>query len=132
MAFIILTIILDQLLLSGILITATMERRPAMTAKSDFYIQSIASTKQGGYFEYKPMYISSIPVIENAKDSHDKIVQLIDSILKYQKQCLSVKSDNDEKIIQQKVSAVDRQIDRLVYELYELSEDEIRIVEGGE
>ena len=25
---------------------------------SDFVIQKIASTKQGGYYEYKPMYVS--------------------------------------------------------------------------
>jgi hypothetical protein len=29
------------------------------------------------------------------------------------------------------IAATDRQIDRLVYELYGLSEEEIRIVEGG-
>lgn len=29
---------------------------------SDFVIHSIASTKQGGYFEYKPMYIELLPI----------------------------------------------------------------------
>jgi len=31
---------------------------------------------------------------------------------------------------QRQIEATDRQIDALVYELYELTEDEIRIVEG--
>ncbi|HPS87695.1 MAG TPA: TaqI-like C-terminal specificity domain-containing protein [Spirochaetota bacterium] len=98
---------------------------------SDFYIQSIASTKQGGYFEYKPMYVSSIPVVENGEVIHDKIVQLVDSILDSQNRFISAKSDSDRKVLQQKIDAVDSQIDRLVYELYGLTEDEIRIVEGG-
>ena len=34
-------------------------------------------------------------------------------------------------MIQRPVQATDEQIDRLVYELYGLSEEEIKIVEGG-
>ena len=41
-----------------------------------------------------------------------------------------MKTDSDKKILQQKIDAIDKQIDRLVYELYGLTEDEIRIVEG--
>jgi adenine-specific DNA-methyltransferase len=29
---------------------------------SDYFIHTIASTKQGGYYEYKPMYVSQIPI----------------------------------------------------------------------
>ena len=28
----------------------------------DFVLHSIASTKQGGYFEYKPMYVGKLPI----------------------------------------------------------------------
>jgi len=34
-----------------------------------------------------------------------------------------------KKIIKQKIDAIDRQIDNLVYKLYDLTEEEIRIVE---
>jgi len=34
-------------------------------------------------------------------------------------------------MIQRQIQATDGQIDRLVYELYGLTEDEIKIVEGG-
>lgn len=36
----------------------------------------------------------------------------------------------DKEIIQQQIDATDRQIDKLVYELYGLTEEEIKIVEG--
>lgn len=34
--------------------------------------------------------------------------------------------------LQRRIESLDREIDRLVYELYGLTEEEIRIVEGGE
>ena len=37
---------------------------------------------------------------------------------------------SDKKTIEQQIKATDRQIDQLVYELYELTEEEIAIVEG--
>jgi len=33
-------------------------------------------------------------------------------------------------VLQRQIETTDRQIDRLVYELYELTEDEIKIIEG--
>ena len=40
---------------------------------SDFVVHSISSTKQGGYFEYKPMYVSQIPIRTiNFSDPDDK------------------------------------------------------------
>lgn len=39
------------------------------------------------------------------------------------------KSPHKKGVLQRQIDATDRQIDRLVYELYGLTEDEIRIVE---
>jgi len=36
---------------------------------------------------------------------------------------------NEKKVIEREIESTDRQIDRLVYELYELSDEEIAIVE---
>ena len=38
----------------------------------------------------------------------------------------------DKELYQRQIEATDRQIDGLVYELYELTEEEIGVVEGGE
>ena len=40
-------------------------------------------------------------------------------------------NDSDKKLLQQKCDLLDKQIDKLVYELYELTEEEIKIVEGA-
>jgi hypothetical protein len=38
---------------------------------------------------------------------------------------------HEDSAIKRQIAATDEQIDLLVYELYELTEDEIRIVAGG-
>ena len=40
-------------------------------------------------------------------------------------------TEQDRKHYQQRADILDRQIDALVYELYDLTEEEIRIVEGA-
>ncbi len=39
------------------------------------------------------------------------------------------KIESERTIIQHQIDAVDRQIDRLVYELYDLTDEEIEVVE---
>ena len=41
----------------------------------------------------------------------------------------SAKTDHDKTLLQRQITATDKQIDKLVYELYGLSDDEIGIVE---
>jgi hypothetical protein len=42
----------------------------------------------------------------------------------------SAKTPNERTMLERQVEAVDGQIDGLVYELYGLSEEEVRVVEG--
>ncbi|MCX6644740.1 MAG: restriction endonuclease subunit R, partial [bacterium] len=102
----------------------------------DFVMHSIASTKQGGYFEYKPMYVARLPIrpidFSNPSDRkrHDRMVDLVDHMLDLHKKLQTIKTPHEKDTIQRQIDATDRQIDLLVYELYELTEEEIGIVEG--
>jgi hypothetical protein len=102
----------------------------------DFYLHSIASTKQGGYFEYKPMYVSTLPIrpidFNNKKDKtrHDEMVSLVERMLALHKNLGEAKEEHARTVIEREIAALDARIDRLVYELYGLSEEEIGIVEG--
>jgi hypothetical protein len=163
---------------------------------ADVLIHSIASTKSGGFFEYKPMYISQIPVKE-IKTQTDKAAQqnietLVKTILelkpelstavtqftrllrrrfdveqlpqkleawhelsykefcaelnkllqKVHKRKLSIQEDLEWEplfeeqrakaaALQADIQRVDREIDGVVYGLYGLGAEEVRIVEGG-
>jgi adenine-specific DNA-methyltransferase len=51
-------------------------------------------------------------------------------MLETQKNAHSAKSESDKKHYQQKIEILDKQIDALVYELYGLTDKEIKVVEG--
>jgi type I restriction-modification system DNA methylase subunit len=93
-----------------------------------FLFSKSSSVIRGGYYRWKYQYMAPLPIIE--KESPE-LIKLVDAMIDSQKQLLVSKTDSDRKLLQQKIDAVDSQIDRLVYELYGLTEGEIRIVEGG-
>lgn len=64
------------------------------------------------------------------KASHDHMVALVEQMLALHQQLAAAKSAHDKTALQRQIAATDRQIDRLVYALYHLSEEEIRLVEG--
>ena len=65
------------------------------------------------------------------KSRYDRMVGLANQMLELHKQLASAKTDHDKTVIQRQIDATDRQIDQLVYELYGLTEEEIKIVEEG-
>jgi hypothetical protein len=44
----------------------------------------------------------------------------------------SARTEHQRTILQRQINALDRQIDNLVYDLYDLTEEEIKIVEKSE
>jgi hypothetical protein len=79
-------------------------------------------------------YLSRIPVpIINFSDPadkarHDKLVSLVERMLELHKR--SPRTPQEKESLQREIESTDRAIDKLVYELYGLTEEEIKIVEG--
>ncbi len=61
---------------------------------------------------------------------HDLMVSLVERMLALHQQLAAAKTPNEKTHLQRQIETTDREIDRLVYELYELTEAEIRLVEG--
>lgn len=63
---------------------------------------------------------------------HDRIVALVDEMLALQKEHVEAERalDDARANLARRSAQVDREIDWLVYELYGLTEEEIKIVEG--
>ena len=71
------------------------------------------------------------PLVPLMPSLHDQLVSLVDQMLETQIEYHAMRTDDlNRRFIKQKIEMIDNQIDRLVYELYGLTEDEIRIVEG--
>jgi type I restriction-modification system DNA methylase subunit len=73
-----------------------------------------------------------LPDLTNPADKtrHEDMVEKVNRMLKAKKQLPKATTDKDKNYYENKCAALDRQIDRLVYEIYGLSEEEIQIVEG--
>ena len=92
----------------------------SIVTKDDFRQTTLA--------ELRKLPIRKISV--STKQPHDQLVTLVTQILESKKQLAAAVTDSDKNYLQNKCSSIDRQIDKLVYELYELTEEEIKIVEG--
>ncbi len=64
------------------------------------------------------------------KSRHDRMVSLVDQMLDLHRRQATAKTPSEQTALARQVAATDAQIDRLVYELYGLTEEEVGIVEG--
>jgi type I restriction-modification system DNA methylase subunit len=63
------------------------------------------------------------------KSHHDKMVSFVSSMLSLHQKLPQARTDHEKTLLQRQIDATDRKIDELVYELYGLTDEEIKIVE---
>lgn len=104
----------------------------------EFYYKKTTVPKAGGFYIYKTMFLSRLPIrrIDFAnpaeKSTHDKLVALVEKMLDLKKQAAVAKNDlTESKRLQKEISRTDKEIDNLVYDLYGLTGEERKIVEGS-
>jgi type I restriction-modification system DNA methylase subunit len=120
-----------------------------ITPKSDKILLGILNSKLGWFmisnyctqiqrgYQLIFNYLGKIPIrtidFSDPQDTtrHDRIVSLVDQMLSLHKQLQEARTPHEQTALQRQIEATDQQIDALVYELYELTEEEIRIVEGS-
>ena len=78
------------------------------------------------YSWYTKKQLATFPM----KKEDPRLVRLVDLMLKLHKDLPKAKTPHEQESLKRTIAATDRAIDALVYELYGLTEDEIRIVEG--
>jgi len=57
------------------------------------------------------------------------MVNLVERMLELHKQSSKAKTPREQESLKRTITATDKQIDALGYELYDLTDDEIRVVE---
>jgi len=89
------------------------------------------------FAEIKPRVIKQLPIRTinfddpTEKAQHDKLLALVESMLELQKKYHEARMERDKELYERQIKMVDAQIDRLVYELYGLTEEEVKVVEMG-
>ena len=100
-----------------------------------FFYENVSSKYRGGYLRFIYQYLEVIPIrtinFDNPADvaMHDKIVALVETMLDLHKQLPGL-SGIQREIVDAQIETADREIDTLVYRLYDLTDDEIAIVAG--
>jgi hypothetical protein len=124
----------------GITLKSTVQESPKYvlgllnSTLLDHYLKSISTTMRGGFFRYFTQFVEQLPIrridfsCSDDKSRHDKMVSLVERMLDLHKQATAAKNPNDKTRLQREIEATDRHIDQLVYELYGLTEEEIKIV----
>jgi len=99
-----------------------------------WYFPHISATFRGGWFSANKQYLSKIPVVlvDLSKDKeyqiYNKLVNLSTRMIELNQ--MSYETPNDKEQHHRQINFTDAVIDRLVYELYDLTVEEIRIVES--
>jgi len=96
----------------------------------DWIIKQTATPFRGGWYSFEARFIRSLPICNADRARHDKMVSLVESMLTLHKQLAAAKTPHEQENLKRQIDATDRQIDKLVYELYGLTDEEIKIVEG--
>jgi type I restriction-modification system DNA methylase subunit len=100
----------------------------------DWYLRKISVRQYQTAFSYVKKYIEQIPIypinLSNPADKsiHDRILFLVEHIQELNKQTARTPQENES--LQREVEITEKKIDVLVYELYELTKEEIRIIEN--
>ena len=101
----------------------------------NYLYRNISSSYRGGYLRYIYQYVSQLPIKnidcsnKEIANKQNQITALVGKMLEMLRYPSTTPQENVQ--VQRAIAATDAEIDRLVYELYGLTEEEIKIVEGS-
>jgi hypothetical protein len=103
-----------------------------------FVYKTISSAYRGGYLRFIYQYLVQLPIrtlnladpAERAR--HDEMVALVERMLALHQRLAAAPTPQEKTMLQRQIEATDQQIDHLVYALYDLTEEEIQIVEQSQ
>ena len=81
----------------------------------DWYIRQLGVTRNGGYFEYKPMFVEQLPVPHISEAEQLVFVDMVDQII-------ALKKQGKDTI------TVEETLDQKVYQLYGLEKEQIQYI----
>ena len=101
-------------------------------------LRSISNLFRGGWITCTKQYVGTLPVypinLANPAERtcYRQIMELVEQMLLLQQQLEAITIAHDRKVAQRQIDATDCQIDRLVYELYQLTDKEMAFLENDE
>ncbi|MGB7000748.1 MAG: N-6 DNA methylase, partial [Halobacteriota archaeon] len=102
----------------------------------DWFMKRVSTNFHSGYFAANKQFLVQLPIRTinfddpAEKAQHDKLVAFVESMLGLQKKYHDARMERDKELYERQIKMVDTQIDGLVYDLYGLTEEEVKVVEG--
>ena len=96
-----------------------------LSALGAWYFRTKYSIYDRLYPWYTKKQLAEFPMIEE----NARFEPLVDRMLSLHKRLAQSPTPQEKKLLQQQIEITDRQIDQLVYQLYGLTDQEIKIVE---
>ena len=103
----------------------------------DWIFKQVSSSFHGGYFAANKQFLVQLPMrLLNLTDPvdiacHDRMVNLVETMLNLHKMSAAARLPDEKERLARQIESTDHQIDQLVYDLYGLTPDEIKIVESS-
>jgi len=102
---------------------------------SFWFLRRFEKLQRKTFPQFKVRELAAFPIKDldlassSDKARHDRMVELVDAMLKLHNDLQVAKTDHEKSLIHRQIDTTNKQIDQLVYELYGLTDEEIRIVE---
>lgn len=102
-----------------------------------FFIRSFFNEANDAFPQIKVTQLKQLPIcpiaFDDTKDKarHDHMVEMVKHMLAWNKQLAKAKTPQERALLERQIATTDKAIDQLVYELYGLTDKEIRLVEAG-
>jgi len=99
------------------------------------FLKNVCDKVQGGFYRLKIIYVKQIPIrVINLLNQEDKkkyncLIEMVETMLNLQTKYHNSRLEIEKSMFEKQIDILDKKIDRLVYELYGLTEEEIKIVE---
>lgn len=112
---------------------------------SIYYILAVLNSKLISWYTYRFIYGKAImtmhfdsvitakipmPLLDIQRKEHDKIVILVKNIIELNNKLINEKNPNSLNMINRQISACEKQLDNLIFSIYNLNDDEKRIIKG--
>jgi hypothetical protein len=93
-----------------------------------YYVSSSITAQKDDFPQVYISALAALPIPAHDKEKRGKMVELVDQMLLMQQQLRKFSTPPELIALQRDIATTDDQIDRLVYELYGLTEEEIKFV----
>ena len=103
----------------------------------DWMVKQTATSMRGGWYSFESRFIRDLPIASAAgasgqgDEARQSIVACVRTLQSISEQLRMAQTEQEVAGLRREFDAIDARVDRLVYKLYAVSEDEIALIEGN-